>query len=152
MISFQPLRHLLLFLLLVILVASATCYVTGRILHPPLPTHDDDFHAWIHRQLQLTPEQDRLLEPSERRFAEKKKHYSELMRIGNMELANAILEAKGDSPLVKEASEKIHQSQGALQKATLEHVFEMRPILSAEQYEKLLDLTANALYQTQRVE
>ena len=66
-----------------------------------------------------------------------------------MELAQAILEDQGDSPKVAEILEKIHQSHGELQKVTLKHVFEMKKVLSPEQYKKLLDLTADALYQSQ---
>ena len=64
-----------------------------------------------------------------------------------MELAQAILQDKDNSPRVTVAIEKIQQAQGALQKATLQHVFEMKEALTPEQYQKLLNLTANALYQ-----
>lgn len=145
----NKLRHLLPYLGLVVVVSSLACYASGRIFHHPQKMDGADLHLWIHEQLLLTSEQDKKLEPSEQRFASLKKHYSELIRIGNMELAQAILENKGDSTAVSAAVEKIHQAQGALQKATLAHVFEMKPVLNPDQYEKLLNLTANALYQTQ---
>jgi Spy/CpxP family protein refolding chaperone len=64
-----------------------------------------------------------------------------------MELAQAILADKSDSPRVQSAIAKIHDAQGELQQATMRHVFEMKPVLAPEQYEKLLNLTANALYE-----
>ncbi len=88
--------------------------------------------------------------PLEQRYEDQKRHGNELINLANMELAQAILTDKGDSPRVRSAIAKIHEAQGELQNATVQHVFEMRVILRPEQYDKLLNLTANALYQVQR--
>ncbi len=88
--------------------------------------------------------------PLEQRYDEQKRHGSELIRLANMELAQAILTDKTDSPRVRAAIAKIHEAQGELQNATVQHVFEMRAVLQPEQYEKLLNLTADALYQVER--
>ena len=46
---------------------------------------------------------------------------------------------------VSTAVERIHDAQGELQEATIEHVFEMKGVLTPEQYQKLLNLTADEL-------
>jgi hypothetical protein len=43
--------------------------------------------------------------------------------------------------------EQIHDAMGTLQKATLNHVFEMKAVLGEDQYEKLLQLTAEGLHE-----
>ncbi|MEO8353541.1 MAG: hypothetical protein ABI680_17570, partial [Chthoniobacteraceae bacterium] len=55
------------------------------------------------------------------------------------------LEDRSDSERVKAAVARIHQAQGELQNATLQHIFEMQPVLTPQQYEKLLQSTAEAL-------
>lgn len=144
----NKIRLFFFFCLAVAVIAGASGYLGSRFMNS-FYSRKEDAHEWIHQQLNITAEQEMVLEPCERSFAEKKKHYSEQVRLANMELAQAILEDQGNSPKVSESLEKIHQSHGELQKATLEHVFEMKKALSPEQYKKLLDLTADALYQIQ---
>lgn len=144
----NKIRSLFFFALAVVLIAGASCYLGSRLMHT-FCSHRGDAHEWIHQQLVITPEQEKALEPYEQSFKEKKKHYSEQIHLENMELAEAILDHQGDSPQVSAALEKIHKSQGELQKATIEHVFEMKNVLNPEQYKKLLDLTVDALYQVQ---
>ena len=60
-------------------------------------------------------------------------------------MGKAILEDRSDSARVKAAVAQIHQAQGGLQNATLQHIFEMKSVLTTQQYEKLLQSTAEAL-------
>ncbi len=134
-------------LILVVLVTAFSSVVTA-LLFKKCPSRHQDTHAWIHEQLELTPEQDKALAASEAKFKAQQKDLAERIRLANMELGQALVEDAAYSPRVNAALEKIHTAQGELQKATLEHVFEMQPILSLEQYRRLLNLTANALYTT----
>jgi Spy/CpxP family protein refolding chaperone len=106
---------------------------------------DHDAHNWIHSQLHLTDSQEKALEPIEARYHDKSKVLEEQMRSGNAELAKAILASGQDSAEVRAAIEKIHMAMGELQNITIGHVFEMRTVLTSEQYNKLLHLTADAL-------
>jgi Spy/CpxP family protein refolding chaperone len=128
-------------------VASVACVLTARWTGHQRMGHADAHH-WIHTQLGLSAEQEKQLVPIEQRYDEQRRHFSELIRVANMELGQALLADEGDSPRVKGAIAKIQQAQGQLQDATLRHVFEMKPVLKPEQYQKLLNLTANALSQT----
>jgi Spy/CpxP family protein refolding chaperone len=133
---------------LLVAVCAAACiasWITSRYVERHARHEAAEAHAWIHTQLDITAEQDKALEPIEQRFKEKKKHYAELIRIANKELAQAILEDRADSPRVTEAVGRIHQAMGELQNATLQHIFEMKPVLTPQQYDKLLQLTAEAL-------
>ena len=136
-------------LLTVAVVAATACFLTGRfLLHHPAPGTGqgaDAAHQWVHRELQLTFEQDQTLHAIEQRYAARRDELKTAIRQANAELARAIREDRADSPKVSAAVDKIHQAQGELQKITLEHVFEMRQALSPAQYDKLLNLTATAL-------
>ena len=133
-------------LLAVAVVASIACVLTARWTGGHHGGHADAHH-WVHTQLALTAEQEKQLVPIEQRYGEQRRHFGELIRVANTELAQAILAEQGDSPRVKAATAKITDAQGQLQEATLRHVFEMKPVLTPEQYSKLLNLTANALSQ-----
>ncbi|MEO6755078.1 MAG: periplasmic heavy metal sensor [Chthoniobacteraceae bacterium] len=143
----KPAARALTLLALVAVVACAACWFTARYLHRQ--EGRTDAHAGIHTQLGITHEQHEALEPIEERYAEQKKHFAEMLRIANDELGKAILEDRSDSPRVKAAVARIHQAQGELQNATLQHIFEMQPVLTPQQYDKLLKLTAEALGSTQ---
>ncbi|MEO6739922.1 MAG: periplasmic heavy metal sensor [Chthoniobacteraceae bacterium] len=138
----KPVTRGVIVLALVAAVACAACWFTARYLH-----HGGgmDSHGEIHAQLGITHEQEEALKPIEQRYAEQKKHCGELLRIANDELGKAILEDRGDSPRVKAAVARIQQAQGELQNATLEHIFEMRAVLTPPQYDKLLQSSADAL-------
>ena len=126
-------------------VAVLSCWVASRFFRQRPLSSSDDSHAWIHRELGIDAKQDKGLEAIEERYAQRRRELAEVIRLGNLELAQAILEDRGYSPRVTAIVEKIHRAQGELQKATLEHVFEMRSALRPEQYEKLLRATASAL-------
>ncbi len=136
-------------LAVVAVVAGVACWFTARHLERQARLEAVEAHSWVHSQLNITPEQDKALSPIEQRYSEKKKHYAELLRIANQELAQAIREDRRDSPRVTATVARIHEAQGELQNATLQHIFEMQPVLTPQQYDKLLKLTAEALSGTE---
>jgi Spy/CpxP family protein refolding chaperone len=142
----------LILLVAVALVAVCSCWLTGYYLRGRLPADHVEAHHWIHAQLGLTAQQETELVPIEKRFDEQKRHFGEMLRIANMELAQAIREDRSNSARVTAAVAKIHQAQGELQNATLQHIFEMKPVLKPEQYDKLIQLTADALYHAEKHE
>jgi|GEM_PF-3594400 len=68
----------------------------------------------------------------------------------NRELAQAIAASQGDSPEVRAAVDHFHDAMGALQKATIAHVFEMRAVLTPEQARVFDREIAGALTQEPR--
>lgn len=131
--------------LLLAVVAVVSSSVTAWVLTKQERTIPQDYHAWIHQELALTDEQERKLGPSERRYEESKRHLTELIRLANQELGQAISEDRYNSPRVQAAGQRIHAAMGELQHATLEHIFEMKEVLEPEQYDRLITLTREAL-------
>lgn len=142
----KKLPLVLVLLVVVFLVAAcATCLSVALYSKLQKSTHQAA-HDWIHTKLNVTAGQEKALEPIEKRYHEKRRELEHQIDLSNRELAKAILADGRDSQSVQKAIEKIHATMGDLQKLTIGHVFEMRETLSPEQYQKLLNLTANALY------
>jgi Spy/CpxP family protein refolding chaperone len=132
------------FFLTVVAVAALSSFCTLRwaAARPAAPL---DAHAWLHRELELTPAQHEALQPIEDRFAGRQHELTEQLRAANRHLAQTMGEDKAFTPRVAAAVETIHHRMGDLQKASIEHVFDMRTVLTADQGDKLLDLAEQAL-------
>jgi len=107
-------------------------------------------HEIVHRKLNLSAEQDVRLDQIEARFAARRPALEADVRAANRELAQAIAASKGDSPEVRAAVDHFHDAMGALQKATIAHVFEMRSVLTPEQARVFDAEIAGALTQESR--
>ncbi|PIR33662.1 MAG: heavy metal resistance protein [Alphaproteobacteria bacterium CG11_big_fil_rev_8_21_14_0_20_44_7] len=139
-----------LFLLIVLAVAFGGQYIGTHYMQSHDHKHHTDSVGWhkvLHDRLNITAEQDKQLVDIEKRYRQRRLYLEEQMRLANMELAEAIKADKSFSPNVQAATDKIHQAMGELQKATLEHLFEMRPILTDEQNQKLEQMVTDALYE-----
>ena len=139
-------RWIQLVLLFAVVAAAAVTanFVTSQLFSRGAPGLVSA-HIQIHQKLGLTPEQERRLEPIEQRFAQQKEELLRSIRQANGQLAKAIRDDKSNSSEITTAVAAIHAAQGELQKITLDHVFEMKAVLQPKQYQKLLDLTAQAL-------
>lgn len=131
----------------VFLIAATASVVTLWFSSRPHKPAHPDAHEWVHTQLGITPEQEKILAPVEAKYRQRSEELMLVMRQGNEELAKAILADGQDSQRVHAAIEKIHDAMGQLQNVTIGHVFEMRGALTDTQYQKLLRLTADALCQ-----
>ena len=107
-------------------------------------------HEIVHQKLDLNAEQDVRLDQIEARFAERREKLEAEVRAANRELADAIAASKGDSPEVHAAVDHFHDAMGALQKATIAHVFEMRSVLTPAQARVFDKEIAGALTQETR--
>ncbi len=140
--------RLVFFVVLAALAAGAACYFVNHLTRRQERKDPVESHYWIHQQLKITEEQDRALEPAEQRFEHERLRLSEAILQGNKDLAEAIRSDKADSPKVREAMRKIHQAQGELQDAVVHHVFDMKATLTPAQFDRLIQLTAEALDRT----
>lgn len=129
----------------VIGVAALSSFCTLRWVAGRHPAAAVDSHHWLHKELRVTSAQQKALDPIEARYAERERVLRERMRQANRELAAAIAKSKGSSPEVAAAVEKVHHQMGELQKASLEHLFEMRTVLTPEQGDRLLELARKGL-------
>ena len=90
-------------------------------------------HSFVHDELELSSEQLQSLEEMEDKFAVKRRSLELSLRAANATLAEAMDEEHEYGPKVSVAIETVHERMGELQKATVEHVFEMRGILTPDQ-------------------
>ena len=136
-------KSLVAFFAAIVLVAAGSSFVTLRLAAPHKGSADS--HAWLHDELHLGPQQLKALEPIEARFAVREARLQEEMREANRELAAAIAAGRSNSPEVAAAVAKVHQRMGELQKASIDHIFEMREVLTPEQGKRLIELAQRAL-------
>ncbi|MCB1085657.1 MAG: periplasmic heavy metal sensor [Verrucomicrobiae bacterium] len=104
-----------------------------------------DFHAWMHSQLTLTPEQAIALEPFEHSFEIEKDRIGKEIQSAGLELADAVRDGNRDSPEIATALDRLNGARKELQKATLDHFFVMRDHLDPDQAQRLLQWTHDSL-------
>ena len=98
-----------------------------------VPTETTSLHERLHAITQLSDEQDRQLHEIEVTFKAQKAELEAQMRLANRELADAMSEDQAYTPKVQAAIDHFHHAMGALQKASIEHVFAMRAVLTPAQ-------------------
>ena len=102
----------------------------GSQLLTPRPAAENSLHAMVHEELSLTAQQEQDLEAIEKTFAE---------------LASAMRISETAGPEVEAAVHHFHDAMGALQTATINHVFAMRRVLTPEQRTRFDEKIAKAL-------
>jgi hypothetical protein len=137
-------------LVAIAMISAASSFLTLRMVNRDESSPAEDYHDWVHKNLNMTADQERRSQASERRYKETKRHLEEVIRLANSDLAERILQDKSYSPSVEKSVAEIHSAVGHLQKATLEHIFELEEVLDAEQYERLIELTAEGLSENSR--
>ena len=125
-------------LLAVLLAGLAGCL--GAIAADRWLNHEDNgsLHQFVHEELVLTEDQKSRLETLEARFAVERAALESSLRAANARLAQAMDAEHEYGPEVSAAIDDVHGQMGELQKATVQHVFDMREILEPEQ-QRLFD-------------
>ncbi len=140
----KKLATTILFLFLVFLVALFGARFSCVLFTNARPSHQDA-HEWIHTQLGITAGQNTKLDAIEARYHGKRENLEQALSQANRELAQEIRSGGKDPERVNAAIAKLHSKMGELQMLTIQHILEMKEALSPEQYQKLLNLTADAL-------
>ncbi|MCF6312846.1 MAG: periplasmic heavy metal sensor [Verrucomicrobiales bacterium] len=102
-------------------------------------------HEQFHQALGLSAKQEKALLPLEAKSNEREMKLRDDLNAANAELAEVLIAERSYSPKVERSVEKIHKAMAELQKATLEHLFEMEKVLTPEQYDQLLKLAGESL-------
>ena len=105
-------------------LAAGQWYADGR---------NGGLHQFVHDELELSAEQASKLDALEARYAIEKAELEASLRASNVRLAEAIEVEHDYGPAVSAAIDDVHEKMGALQKATIRHVFDMRELLGPEQ-------------------
>lgn len=137
-------RRLLVVGLIAFLAALAGVFL-GRALVDAPRANETELHALLHKELKLSPEQRRKLDPIEARFKARREVLEREMRAANVELARAIEAEHGYGPRVTAAIDHMHKVMGDMQKETLQHLFAMRDILDRDQAADFDKVVAGAL-------
>ena len=122
----------LLTIILALLAAMAGAFIGCRIMMPAA-TQGTEIHALLHRTIALDPDQEARINALEAGFAIKRAGLEAQLRRDNAALAVAIDHEHQNGPRVADAIDRSHHTMGALQKATLAHVFAMRRVLRPDQ-------------------
>jgi Spy/CpxP family protein refolding chaperone len=134
----------------VIMAGGTAWWVTDWVLHRHGEAHagdhlEPDFHAWMHEHLDITPEQHAILEPLEAEFEVKRMKLRADIRRSGLAVAESISAADPNDVRLKSALAGLNQSQGELQRLTLDHFFAMKRHLRPAQAKRLLDWTYDSL-------
>lgn len=113
--------------------AAIAGMLVGGWLLSPRPQHGTELHALLHRDIALDARQEAALDALEARFAVQRHALEARLRADNVRLAAAIEREHDNGPAVAAAVDRSHRTMGALQKATLAHVFAMRRLMRPDQ-------------------
>jgi len=116
----------------------------GKSLFAP-PAAPLDLHQAVHRDLNLNADQRQRISALEHDFALRRQAFELEMRAANADLAAAIREEHGYGPHVAAAVERFHHAMGQLQIETIQHVFAMREVVSADQKARFDNIVSSAL-------
>tara|TARA_R110000868_G_scaffold411035_1_gene701463 strand:- start:37811 stop:38260 length:450 start_codon:yes stop_codon:yes gene_type:complete len=141
----------LLFLVLVVGISFVGFYLGKNMMHQGEHPHSNatEWHTLLHRQLDLTNQQELELAKLEKVYLQHKKQLKIEMHNANKKLADALSADKSYSSNVQTSVDEIHHIMGEIQKKTIQHLLEIRPILTPEQNIKLEQMITDALYQKQ---
>lgn len=87
----------------------------------------------LHEDLGLDAGQEQRIAKLEADFAHRRAALEADLKAANADLAHALEREHEYGPAVAQAVDRSHRAMGALQKATLSHVFAMRSVLHADQ-------------------
>ncbi len=126
-------------------LAGLAGVLLGCWIMTPSTRHGTELHTLLHREIALDARQETQLEALETRFAVERATLEARLRSDNATLAAAIAREHDDGPAVAAAVDHAHRTMGALQKATLSHVFAMRRLLHPDQTAAFDRLVVRAL-------
>lgn len=134
-------------LLLTALVAFAAgaLGVCAGLAFFPRAASRPSLDAVVHRELNLSADQQRALEVIETRYATQERALEAEMREATREIAIAVSEDKANTPRVTAAVDHFHIAMGQLQHATIAHVFEMRAVLTPDQQRRFDEIVRSEL-------
>lgn len=128
-------------------VAGALGVYAGLALLPKAHAHAS-LDTVVHRELNLSADQQRALERIEARYAARQTALEGQMRAATREIATAVSEDKANTTRVQNAVDHFHMAMGELQHAAIEHVFEMRAVLTPSQQRRFDDIVRTQLLQS----
>ena len=112
-----------------------------------VPASHEEIDFFYTTTLGVTSEQKQALVPIEQEYLELKQTYTEQMAQANRNLANIIEQEGFEAPEIAHAVMEIHKAMGDLQHLTLQHLAEVKGVLTKEQAGLLSDHVVERLRQ-----
>lgn len=100
-------------------------------LHKPVASTDLD--VVLHRDLNLSSDQERRIEELENGFGKDRRVLQVEMLAANRDLARVIVEEHVYGPNARRSIERFHAAMAALQEKTVRHILAMRAVLNPSQ-------------------
>ncbi len=113
-----------------------------RLAAPPAAV---SLHDRLHDAFQLSAGQEQGLHRLETGFARQRITHEAAMRAANAKLAAAMLREGRHGPGVDAAIDDVHRAMGDLQKASIDHMFAMRAVLTPDQQQRFDRIIAESL-------
>lgn len=129
---------------LVALIAFLVCWASNQWIFYP-KYHPADPDQWLEEQLSITPEQMGKLKNSEDRYENERARLLKEIASADRELAQILIQEHGYSEKIEKAAHRVNTLQAELKQLTLKHFYEMKPVLTPEQIEKMNQLIVHAL-------
>ncbi len=107
--------------------------------------HSGGLDEILHRNLGLTPDQEKQIGALEAKFALDRKDLEAQMRAANRNLARALANEHVFGDQAKEAIGRFHVAMASLQEQTIIHVLAMRAVLTPDQAERFDKTVLEAL-------
>jgi Spy/CpxP family protein refolding chaperone len=104
-----------------------------------------DLDATLHRDLDLTPDQDRRIHALEASYSNERSRLQSEMRAAIRDLAHSIVTTHAYGADTQRAIDRLHKAMGSLQEETVRHVLAMRAVLTPQQQETFDRMIAKAL-------
>ncbi|MBS0521720.1 MAG: periplasmic heavy metal sensor [Proteobacteria bacterium] len=128
----SPWRTFLTMLLVTVVAAGVASWAGVRygLSHAP---EEVDLDVAVHRDLNLTSDQDRQIHALETAFAAQRADLQAEMRAANKDLAQAITRHHAYDADAQQAVGRLHAAMSRLQEKTIEHVLAIRALLTPSQ-------------------
>ncbi|MBC2603841.1 periplasmic heavy metal sensor [Puniceicoccus vermicola] len=108
--------------------------------------HDDaDGHHWLHRELDLTPEEAARIDEFEPAYRQERAELQRQFQAKVQELKKEITTSDEFTPQTDQLIHELHIIHGQLQELSIRHYFQMMQVLPEEKQVRLQDLAAKAL-------
>jgi Spy/CpxP family protein refolding chaperone len=129
--------------MLLSLLAGLGGAIAGQRLTAPQST--PAMHDRLHGTLSLNSAQDQHIHQLEVAFAAQRASHEARIRAADASLAAAMVREGRYGPDVAAAVDDVHSAMGALQKASIDHMFAMRAVLDPQQQTKFDRIIAESL-------
>lgn len=136
-----------LLLVLVLILATTTSFLIFTNISQKKGNKPHFFHqcSLLNRHLKLTAPQKQEIEKLDKIFLKEQGSFCNQVCEKRKQLSQLLLETNGNRQAIDRRVEEINFLQGELEKAMMEHIFEVKALLLPKQQQKFLSLIAREL-------